>query len=465
MKNSNKLLVILLVITHFSIDAQNTILSYNSFIANVLTNNPLAKKANNETQFATLKYKTALGNYDPLINADYSEKQLSGKNYYSILNGEIKQPIFTSQYLKVGYDYGVGSYINPENYTDPKGLAYVGVEVGLLQGLLIDKRRAEILKANEYQNYHQYEKNNQLNNLLFESSLRYFDWLFSLKQISLNSYFLDRAKERFIGIKTLTEIGEKAPMDTIEAAILFQSRFLDLQTSILENQKIINDINVFNWQDSMKRTTAIEYQPSDSLDEVFNKVVQQLSLHTQQTENSNPALLKYMSMQEILKIDNRLKKEMIKPIVNVKYNFLSKNPSDQINLSPNNYKWGFNVAFPLLLRVANNEFKMSKLQLNNNQYDILNKSNELNFKLNALKQNINTLSEQINTASINARYSKQLVDAEKLKFNNGESTLFMLNTRENKWLELEVKLAEYKLKLIKTLLSVIYLNGNLNYTL
>ena len=365
----------------------------------------------------------------------------------------------------MGYDYGVGAYVNPESYTAPKGLGYLGVEVGLLQGLLIDKRRAEVLKSKEYINYHQSEKNNQLNNLLFESSLRYFDWLFYTKQIALNNYFLEKAKERFVGIKTLTDIGEKAPMDTIEAAILFQSRLLDLQSVLLENQKIINDINTFNWQNSNTSNSYTQYQPSDSLDKAFDKIVQQLGSHIQQTESNNPVLLKYNSMQEILKIENRLKKEMIKPVLNVKYNFLSSNPSDELNLSPNNYKWGFNVAFPLLLRTATNDYKMSKLQVNNNQFDIMNKANELNFKLNALKQNISTLSEQINTASLNARYSNQLVESEKLKFNNGESTFFMLNTRENKWFESEIKLAEYKLKLIKTLLSVIYINGNLNYTL
>lgn len=465
MKKNSTLFILLTFCMCFSISAQNLILSYNDFISNILANNPLAKKANNETELAKLKYKSARGNYDPLINVDYNEKQLGGKNYYSIFNGEIKQPIFTSQYLKVGYDYGVGNYVNPESYTAPSGLGYVGLEVGLLQGLLIDKRRAEVLKSKEYVNYHQAEKNSQLNNLLFESSLRYFDWLFSVKQMALSNYFLERAKERFKGLKALTDIGEKAPIDTIEAAILYQYRLLDLQSVVIENQKISNDINTVNWQNDNAVSIYNTYQPSDSLDDAFKKIIKQIANHNQQPEGSNPLLLKYKSLQEILKIDSRLKKEMIKPIVNVKYNFLSNNPTNDLNLSPNNYKLGFNVAFPLLLRSATNEYKMSKLQVNNNQLDFLNKTNELNFKLNALKQNINTLTEQINTASLNAKYSQQLVDAEKLKFNNGESTLFMLNTRENKWFESEIKLAEYKLKLIKTILSVVFINGNLEYKL
>ena len=75
------------------------------------------------------------------------------------------------------------------------------------------------------------------------------------------------------------------------------------------------------------------------------------------------------------------------------------------------------------------------------------------------------MSQQLQNADRSAKYSKQLVEAERLKFENGESSLFLLNTRENKWLETELKLAEYKLKFIKTVLNIIYLNGNLDYKL
>ncbi len=87
----------------------------------------------------------------------------------------------------------------------------------------------------------------------------------------------------------------------------------------------------------------------------------------------------------------------------------------------------------------------------------------MNFKINALKKTIDILAEQLQNAERSTKYNKILVEAEKLKFSNGESTLFMLNTRENKWLESEIKFAEYKLKFIKTVLNLIYLNGDLNY--
>jgi outer membrane protein TolC len=184
------------------------------------------------------------------------------------------------------------------------------------------------------------------------------------------------------------------------------------------------------------------------------------------TQPANPVIQKYASFNKILEVEARFKKEMIKPVLNVKYNVLSSG-NDFYNpaFSNNNYKWGVNLSFPLLLRNPVNEFKMARVQLQNNSLELSNKSNELRLKLNALQQALSILSEQLLTAEKSARYSEQLLEAEKLKFENGESSLFMLNTRENKLLETELKLAEYKLKFLKTYINIKYLNGNLDYTL
>lgn len=309
------------------------------------------------------------------------------------------------------------------------------------------------------------QKKIQLNELLFESSLKYFDWLFSVKQVSLNNYFLDLARQRLLGIESLASIGEKAAVDTVEAAIFYQSRLLELQTAIIESQKQNYNVASLNWQ-SLEMPAMSIYTPQDSLDKYFERVKNQFVLKLYQDSSVNPIIEKYKSIQSVLKIENRIKQEMIKPKLNVNYNFLSYNYN---SFSPvytqNNYKWGVDLSFPLLLRKSRNEYKMSKLNYQNNTLELANKNNEIEFKLSALKQNISVLAEQLQNAERSVRYNKLLVDAEKLKFSNGESSLFILNSRENKWLESELKFSEYKLKFIKNVLTIIYLNGSLNYQL
>jgi outer membrane protein TolC len=457
--------IVLISISANVIAQTSNVLSYDAFLKNVLENNPISKRAENIKQYGELQYKAAKGNFDPSISGTYDNKHFNSSNYYSALSSGVKIPLFTAQNLKFGYEYGVGTNVNPEQYTSSYGVPYVGLEVGLLQGLVIDYRRAEVMKSKEYVDYYSSEKKIQLNGLLFESSLKYFDWLFSLKQVSLNDYFLNLARQRLIGVESLASIGERAAVDTVEAAIFYQSRLLDLQGSEIESQKQNFDLASFNWQSNGAATSSL-YIPQDSLDTYFERVKRGLVARLFQDSSSNPIIEKYSSLQSILEIENRIKKEMIKPKLNVNYNLLSYNPNSYSPVySQNNYKWGVDLSFPLLLRKSRNEFKMAKLNSQNNSFELANKSNELDFKINSLKQTIGLLAEQLQNAERSTRYSKQLVEAEKLKFTNGESSLFILNARENKWLESELKLSEYKLKFIKTVLNIIYLKGNLNYTL
>lgn len=108
---------------------------------------------------------------------------------------------------------------------------------------------------------------------------------------------------------------------------------------------------------------------------------------------------------------------------------------------------------------------MANIDLQNNSLELKLKQNEIALKKDQIKKSISVLSQQLKNATKSVTYNKLLVDAERLKFDNGESSLFLLNTRENKLLETELKLAEYKLKFIKTVINLIYLNGDLNYKL
>ena len=117
----------------------------------------------------------------------------------------------------------------------------------------------------------------------------------------------------------------------------------------------------------------------------------------------------------------------------------------------------------MFFRNATQEHKLAAINVVNNKFDLNFKQNEIDTKKKYIKESLKLLLDQLNNAGNAANYSKLLVDAERLKFEHGESTLFMVNTRENKWLECELKLAEYKCKFIKSMLSYTFLQGNLNY--
>ena len=56
--------------------------------------------------------------------------------------------------------------------------------------------------------------------------------------------------------------------------------------------------------------------------------------------------------------------------------------------------------------------------------------------------------------------NRSYIKAEEIKFSNGESSLFLINSRENKLLETQEKFLELKAKTIKTYFKLNWLENN-----
>lgn len=438
-------------------------LNYNEFMSLVEKQHPLALKAANVKELGQLQLLSARGGYDPLVKADAEAKYFKSTNYYSVFKSEIKQPIFTSQSIKAGYEYGQGLYLDPQLATPSFGLPYVGIEMSVLQGLVIDKRRAEVLKGNFYKNYYSQEAKAQLNDLLLEAGFSYVNWLYQQRQLQLTSSFVSVAKVRFEGLAGLVALGERAGVDTVEAAILQQGRELDQQSVLTEVIKSENELR-FYLSGVSNDNTSLKPLSSDSLAQVFEKAVRYYGALAARNYSANPQLQQYISKRGVLETDARLKREMIKPKLDVSYNFLNgSNTGDGLYFGTANYKYGVGLSFPLLLRTARNDYKMARLQVMNNEFDFQNKQVQVDTKGRYLYESAKVALSQVLVAKRAVAYSAQLLEAERLKFENGESSLFLLNTRENKLLESQLKLADYQLKFLKQVLQHVHLSGELNY--
>jgi len=439
------------------------VFSFNEFVDHVTETNPLSVKADNVYSISVNEYKAAKGAFDPWVNGSLENKQFDGKNYYNVLNAEMKQPLFASQFFKAGYDLGTGDLLNPQSLTSQSGLPYAGIEFAVLQGMMIDKRRAELLKSKEKINFSAAERRIQLNDLYLAASSSYAEWVFEQKQIKLYEYFIDLAKTRYIGLTELANIGERAGIDSIEAAINYRGRILDFQSALIEYQRQTANLNVY-YKAFSESITSTQFSMPDSLDVLYTKLKTRAENELAQLKSNNPVIQQYESKNKILSIEKRLRKEMIKPKLDLKYNFLlDQNNSDAAVLSTNNYKWGAGLSFPLFLTTARNNYKAANLELMNNNMDLEFKNRELSNKIVFITEALLTLNQQIANAERNAFLSAKLLEAEKLKFYNGESTLFLVNTRENKLMETELKKYEYKFKYILYTLKLIHLQGNLNY--
>lgn len=443
--------------------AQNNslLLDYNQFMDNVKSQHPIAKRALNISTIGKKEQQSAAGNFDPTVNFNLENKYSDKINYYTNANGEIKQGIFTGQSIKAGYELGQGAFIDPQSKTSSNGLAYVGIEFSVLQGLVIDKRRYEVLKGKQYNNLLQNESAISLNDLLFAASESYVDWLHDYTLVSINKRYTDAADLRFRGLIELSNIGERPFIDTVESGILMQTRLIDYNTSKIELNKTLFFLNNFRWQNdsNLKDDNLV---PSFSLNQLEEKCLETFLKIKNNTISQNPTLTFYANKNKLLQLEKKYKAELIKPKLDLKYNALNVSTGSSAFLN-NNYKWGLGFAMPLFLRTSVNDYKIAGLNLKNNQFELENKTAEINNKILAATKNVIVIADQIQISKRNLQFSKLLLDAEKVKFDNNESSLFLLNTRETKVLDSEIKLIELQSKFIHNYLTYCYLIGDLKF--
>jgi outer membrane protein TolC len=168
---------------------------------------------------------------------------------------------------------------------------------------------------------------------------------------------------------------------------------------------------------------------------------------------------------EVLEAERRLKFQSLLPSLNFNYNFLSKGyePWKGVgqNVFENNYKYGVEFGMPLFLRQGRGDYRVAKIKMQMTDLQRDQATLEIENKVRDYFNQLLALRQQVRIYEDAYENYLRLLRAEEIKFSIGESSLFLLNTRENKVLETRQKLLELKTKFFKALIAVQWAGGNL----
>ena len=150
------------------------------------------------------------------------------------------------------------------------------------------------------------------------------------------------------------------------------------------------------------------------------------------------------------------------PQIDLQYNFLSQTPEIVRSFSTSAYKSGVTINFPLFLRKERADLQLAKIKLQDIQFEIQNTKVNLKNKIDTLIMEMDSYAHQNNlTVSIVNDYERML-SAEERKFILGESSLFLVNSREAKLIDAKLKAIELESIILKTkanLYNVLALNS------
>lgn len=412
-------------------ELQSQIMTYTEYLGYVKKFHPRIKQANLLINAGEAELMKARGAFDPKIEVDYDRKQFQNSEYFSVLNSSFKIPTWYGVEVKANFDNAEGIYVNPQLATPNSGLTSVGVTVPLGQGLWINERMTDLRKGKLQVQLSEVERRLAAVEVLFDASVAYFDWLKMYNELKLYQSFLAFAEVRYGGIIKLIEQGDKPSIDSVEAGIVIKIRKVNLQDAELKLMKAKLDLATFLWIENV----PVELQDSIIPDEALQQNII-ADLPFDQVESAailtddHPKIQSLQRKIDILTLDRQLKANLLLPKLDVGYYYLSE-PSYFENYRWNDYKVGVNFTFPLFLRKERGTLNLAKLKLQDSQLDLNLERLQLDNKMKAGRIEINALLSQIAiTNSLVADYARMLAAEERL-FSFGESSLFLINTREN----------------------------------
>ena len=423
---------ILLLLMHVKGFSQSNEFTLNEFLGFVKKYHPLVKNAQLNIDKSQANLMIARGGFDPKIEVDFDKKQYKDNTYFSILNSSFKIPTWYGIEIKAGFDNSEGIYLNPENTLPNQGLTSLGISVPVGQGLFINERMANLRKAKTQLNLSKAEQKLEAIAILHDAAVAYFEWKKTFDEVALYKKYAANAEQRFKGVRSLIEQGDKPAIDSIEAKIILNNRLLGIEDATLKLTKASLQLETFLWLDNAIPLALNENLiPEIKLNETIQETLQTNPLMmTDISLSQHPKINALQNKIELLNIDQKWKSNQLLPIINLNYSYLSE-PSYFDNYRLEDYKIGVQFSFPVFLRKERGSAKLARLKVQEATLGLAVEKIQLTNKIKAQQTEITSLIKQADWLNQLVNDNNTLLNAEERLFEMGESSLFLINTREN----------------------------------
>ena len=290
-----------------------------------------------------------------------------------------------------------------------------------------------------------------MNQVPYDAALAYFDWLRAYRDAQVFEDFLENAEVRFQGVKSSALAGDISIIDTVEAKIAVENRALSLEQANVKLMKRSLELSNFLWiedvpvelQENIVPNLDVEGEIDTTL-EILGKPLDSFTLE------NHPKIRSLDFKIDGLVVDRRLKANKLLPKLDVEYNFITETPELINSLVTDNYKGGFTFSVPLFLRKERGDLKLAKFKLRDAEFDRDNAQVEIQNKVIAIYRELDSYITQNTLIANIVRDYGTLLQAEERKFSFGESSLFLINSRESKLIDAYLKQNEMQNKFFYT---------------
>ena len=404
-----------------------------AFLQSVLAHHPLARQADLLDDAAAAYLRKARGAFDPKLMASDKSKSYGGTSYYGYQTAGIVAETPLGLTLESSWSQTDGAYLNPESTLPDGGLWSVGATVRLGQGLLTDARRTALRQAEAYVQLNAAQRTLALNDLLFDAATDYWKWYKAHEAAEVAQEAERLALIRLEGIRSAVSGGDRAAIDTVEARLRWSTRRMEAAAAATALAQARAKASSWLWDDAGRPLALAEsVAPVAPTDWTAATVWVTLKLLIDRSRSarwqSHPLNDALAAKGSAADAQIRLAREQLKPQLDAR--FLALSPSSPLDLGPTDYALELKAALPLFLRKERGDLELARIDRENISLDLENKARKWDAEAYGAGVAWADYVRRWEAARETEALAEALLEAEGVKFTAGESSIFLINSRE-----------------------------------
>lgn len=408
---------------------------------------PQIRIARLEVTKAQGAHVSAQGKFDPSLDASTRSQPAGGYiNNYGDTQFNVPT-LYNGIKLFAGYRNGQGNWpVYYQNYLTNSGGEYrAGLSLPLLRDRLIDKERTNLLTTAESVRMKHHEAEAIKIKIYQETIKAYWQWVEAGLQLKTFRQLLKLAKTRQQAIRQQANQGDLPKLAITEnlQQIVQREQLLNQGQMIFEQAAI----NLSLYYRDKKGRPKIPLER----DLPFYVLNQSRNLtHRVPELRQHPALKKLQNYSSIIKMKRDLAKNQLLPDLDATaYTFKQNGTGGYPLLIPEAAMIGVSFKFPLFQREAKGKLISAQSELYQIRAEQKFLYEQLNNELSNLFIGIKRVSQQVALLKRELALAIKMQQGETKKFNEGDSTLFLVNQREQtatqvrlNWINAQVQFQE-----------------------
>ena len=351
--------------------------------------------------------------------------------------------------LYSGYGVSHGRYpdYDGKSLTNAAGQYRAGVRVPLARDRAIDNRRADLAKARIGLRLADLSIDQQRLTILQTATRRYWDWIAAGRRLLIANTLLEVAIGRDAILQEAVLIGalpQFEQLDNQRIVLQRRSNVVEARRS-LENSSI--ELSLFLRDDSGQPQLA----PAEKLLPGFPDPAE--ISENQMLEDMNAALsrrpevLRFIFQRNQVQLDRKLAENQRLPNIDLFAEYFREAGDGGVKRGPNDLRVGLIFDLPLQRRQATSRLRNAEARLGQiDQREIFQKD-QVTADVRDAASAVRAAFERSTVVSEELAVTRRVEDAERLRFELGDSTLFVLNQREQATAEAAIReanaLADY----------------------